>query len=383
MSMYWHFHRRAVRLAGVFALLLTHTAMAGVSQHDLSSAAQELRIRYKLPSISLALDTDEATLIKAVDGYADVEDRLIATPETQYSVASLAKPMTAIALLRLADLQRISLDERVNKYIADPAYANQFTVRELASHLTGIPHETPERQRLEFGAVRDLASPHDSLQVFRNSALLFEPGSDVYYSSNGYILLSAVLDSVTEEGFIEFLKSDVWPALTMNETELDTHSPKATREAKYYSEFESLESFSPAQTLRNRSFLFGAGGFRSTAADMAKMARATYDERYLSQGALKAMYSPTSLRNGEVNPEDYSVGWRVGSLKLGEMQLLTLQHAGLMDDGATAYLFVIPACQTALAMATNSVPPKFWELYRSVEQIAAAAIDTAKCRKGR
>mgnify|MGYP003864078489 CR=1 FL=1 len=92
--------------------------------------------------------------------------------------------MTAIALGKLLDAGKIKLDKDIHNYI--PNFPNQdkkLTIKQLASHTAGIPHNTPEREQREFKNTRDHLSPFEAIDVFSAHPLLFEPGVDFKYSS--------------------------------------------------------------------------------------------------------------------------------------------------------------------------------------------------------
>lgn len=95
------------------------------------------------------------------------------------------------------------------------------------------------------------------------------------------------------------------------------------------------------------------------------------------------MYAPTALRNGEPNEDDFSVGWQVGSIRLDSgTKWMTLEHAGLMEGAATAYLLVVPQCQQSIAFATNFVPKGFWGMHAVMARLLRLSIDEAQCQRG-
>ncbi|MEM6544743.1 MAG: hypothetical protein AAF680_07550, partial [Pseudomonadota bacterium] len=76
------------------------------------------------------------------------------------------------------------------------------------------------------------------------------------------------------------------------------------------------------------------------------------------------------------------LGWRVGSIQSeSTRQWLTLEHAGLMEGAATAYLLVVPECQQSLAFATNFVPSALWELFAEARSLLRLTLDESLCRK--
>ena len=74
----------------------------------------------------------------------------IANESTQYSLGSLPKPMTGLALTKLADSNKIYIDSLESQYVKDPSYTSSFKVKELASYIAGIPHDTPGHDNTEI-----------------------------------------------------------------------------------------------------------------------------------------------------------------------------------------------------------------------------------------
>jgi len=333
---------------------------------------QKLMDRYKLPSLSIAVSVDNLIIFSGAVGYANIELSKPADSETQYSVGSIAKPMTGIALARLVDAKKISLNTIVNELVPLQSSHRTITARQVASHTAGIPHETPEREKYEYDEVSDHISPTEVLDTFSGHALLFAPGTNFKYSSNGYILLSAVIETASKQNYVEYMKDSVWKQFQMNNTELDTSFAGQGKEATYYSGHDKEGNFILANTHRDRSFLFGGGGFISTPTDLVKFSRALYQPNYLSKKIVKELLTPVNLENGDRNPQNYGLGWRIGTaprLANYNGEVIVAHHGGVTDEAATAYLYVIPEKKAAIAFATNTLPEKYWELRPIVEKI--------------
>jgi len=367
-------------------LIIAALSINSASGADLNSSTlqkmEDLQSQYNLPSLSVAIGLGDEVVFAEAIGYADIGAAEEASAQTQYSVGSLAKPMTGIALAKLVDLGKVKLEDRVNTYVASPEYTKDFTVEELAAHIAGVPHDTPERDLAEFKNVKDHRSPLEAFYVFDKHPLLFEPGTEFQYSSNGYILLSALIEGVSEAGYVDFLERSLWSAFEMKETELDTSFAGKNTEATYYSKADSDGKHVVSTSHRDRSFLFGGGGFISTPSDLVKMSQATYDESYLSDDAKDLLATPITLRNGEVNSDKYSLGWRVGKVKVSresEQTWTALHHGGVTDYASNAYVLVIPECKASIAFATNFVPEKFWRMRGAMAKILLGYIDEKDC----
>ncbi|MBB6523824.1 serine hydrolase domain-containing protein [Pseudoteredinibacter isoporae] len=352
-------------------------------EHTMNMMTQVVK-DYHLPSFSVAIGIGDNVVFAEAVGYADIENNRFANIETQYSVGSLAKPMTGLALAKLVDSGKVHLDDKVSKYLSNPAYTNLFTVKELASHIAGVPHDTKERDVAEFDAPRNHESPFDAFHVFESHPLLFAPGTDYKYSSNGYILLSAVIQQSAGMSYVEYLKESLWSPFNMSHTEHDTSLAGKEHEASYYAERRNDGTYTRATAQRDRSFLFGGGGFLSTPSDLVKMAQASYDNNYLANTSRKALFEPAKLRSGEANPGKYSLGWRVGKIKLDEANKgswTALHHGGVTDKASTAYLLVIPECQASIAFASNYVPDKFWKIRGIAGRALKKYIPAGSCSK--
>jgi len=346
-------------------------------------AMQALRDNYKLPSLSLAVAVGDEIVFAEAIGYKELKSRRKASAATQYSIGSIAKPMTAIALARLVDLGRVDLDAPASDYVDTPAFTRQFTVRQLASHTAGVPHDTAEREVAEFASIQDHESPFDAFPVFSSHPLLFEPGTGFAYSSNGYILLSAIIERAAEMNYVDFLDSSVWSGLGMISTELDTSFAGKQHEATYYAAMSADNDHVQSESHRDRSFLFGGGGFISTPSDLVRLAQAIYRADFLSDKLNQEMHTPTRLTNGEENPERYSLGWRVGQIQFGndeEQKWAVLHHGGVTDNAATSFLLVVPECKASIAFATNYVPEKFWQMRPKMAEILKIYINPQACR---
>ena len=119
-----------------------------------------------------------------------------------YRLASVTKPITATAVLQLVEAGKVDLDAPIQRYV--PAFPEKqwpVTVRHLLSHQSGIRNWTDE----EFHNTRHFASIAESLAVFKDDPLLFEPGTRTQYTSLGYNLMGAVVEGVSGKPFLDYL----------------------------------------------------------------------------------------------------------------------------------------------------------------------------------
>ncbi len=315
---------------------------------------------YHLPSLSLAIRIQDKIVFAEAMGMANVSGEVPATVTTRYAVGSLAKPMTTAALMRLVQDRKLSLDDSIHQHVPDyPKENGGFTIRQLASHTAGIRHMTPGRWRKEWMQPQKHLHPHEALDFFMEEKLLFVPGTSFVYSSSGYVLLSDVIAKASGKPFIEAMQELVFDPLEMLHTEHDIEGAGAGQEASYYRGFEDGK-FVPAATRRDRSFLFGGGGYLSTPTDLVNMAQGMSNAEYLSPELRQQLFTPVKLQNGDNNPQNYALGWRIDTRTIPVVNgapVTGVHHGGIVSGAATAYLLFFPAYEASVALATNCVPP--------------------------
>src|SRR6267378_3950851 len=129
-------------------------------------------------------------------GYADLEERVPVWPTTKFRIGSISKPLTATALVQLVEAGKLDLDAPVQKYVPSfPEKGAVITTRMLAGHLAGIRHYQGD----EFNIQKHYANVLDGVKIFENDPLVSPPGTKFNYSSYGYNLLSAVVESAASE----------------------------------------------------------------------------------------------------------------------------------------------------------------------------------------
>jgi CubicO group peptidase (beta-lactamase class C family) len=311
---------------------------------------------YELPSLSLSIAIEGKVVFEHAVGFADIASKKPATSNTQYSVGSLAKSMTSVALGKLIDTGSMALDEDIHDYLPQyPALPHKLTIKQLASHTSGIGRPWKARNQREYVDIKDHKSPLESLGLFQDDELEFKPGESFTYTSSGYILLSAAIEKAANQNYIDYMQEFVWSPLNMNSTEHDT-SFAGKNEATYYESIDESGNYTPSTTQRDRSYLFGGGGFISTPSDLVKMAQAFYQPEFLSSGVKISILTPVKLINGEDNEQRYGLGWRmidIPTLRVKGKIPKLVHHGGVTDKAATAFLLLMPEYNAAIAYAIN------------------------------
>jgi serine beta-lactamase-like protein LACTB len=307
----------------------------------LASAIAEEMAQRGIPGLSVAIAEGGELRFAAGYGLADVENDVEAGADTVYRLASVSKPMTAVAALRLAQRGRLDLDLPAWSYCsAYPPKPWPVTTRQLLCHQGGVRSYRPGEQP----PVRHYPSLSEGLVLFKEDPLAFEPGTSVLYSTYGYSLLGCAVEGAAGRGFAEVLREEVFDPAGMTSTQLDDVRALIPRRASGYVRTESGELLNSA--LADTSYKVPGGGLCGTATDAARFGLALVSGKLLSRPALQQMLTPQKTRAGRVT------GFGLGITLTGGSAKREAWHTGGQERVSTV-LYTRPDAGIAIALLSN------------------------------
>ncbi len=304
---------RIAVLAAVLALSLLGSG-AGAQEGALTQAKQDAidkavaseMARSSIPGLSLAVAVGGEIRLATGYGLADLENFVPAKADTSYRLASLTKPITAVAVMQLVERGQLELDVPVQKYV--PAFPEKqwpITTRQLLDHQSGIRHHTDA----EWVNTHHYDSLTESLQAFKDSPLAHEPGTKTLYSSNGYTLAGCVLEAASDTSYAEFVRVNILEPARMDRTQVDDTAELVPNRARgYRRDGAGRARNSPLADTSNR---LAGGGLRGTAPDMARFAIAFLNGELVRKETVAWMLSRQKTRDGK--PTGYGLGWILAS----------------------------------------------------------------------
>jgi CubicO group peptidase (beta-lactamase class C family) len=262
------------------------------------------RLMPVVPGAQIAVAVNGRLIWSAGFGYADRERNVPVSEETMFRVGSIAKPITGDAFVLLVQQGKLDPDAPVQRYVPSfPTKPWPITPRELAGHLSGIRHYKDD----EFLSARHYRSVDAALSLFENDPLLFEPGTRFGYSTYGYTLLSAVLESAAGEEFPRLMQELVLDPLRLTHTALEFAGRTITPRAQPYDASERGFTLSPQV---DNSDKWAGGGIVSTADDLVAFGSAHLAPGRLTSASLELLF--TSMKTVDGKETAYGVGWDVG-----------------------------------------------------------------------
>jgi serine beta-lactamase-like protein LACTB len=297
--------------------------------------------RMGIPGLSAAIVSERQLRWSGAFGMADLENFVPAKKETVYRLASVTKPITATAVLQLVEAGKVDLDAPIQRYV--PAFPEKqwpVTVRHLLSHQAGIRNWTDE----EFHNTRRFATIAESLAVFKDDPLLFEPGARTEYTSLGYNLMGAAVEGVSGKPFLEYLHERVFAPAGMDSARGDDVLAIIPNRAAGYQMTAGGElRNSPMSDTSNRT---AGGGLVATAEDVARFAIAFQKGALLKPSTAQAAYGRQRTRDRKVT--GYGLGWIVGQAS-GRTEVY---HTGGQPRVSTV-LYMVPRSGLAVVLLCN------------------------------
>ena len=294
----------------------------------------------KTPGLTVGFIKDGFVWTKGY-GFADLENKVPAKPESAYRLASVSKSMTAVAVMQLVEKKKIDLDAEVQTYVSYfPKKQWPVTVRQVLGHIGGISHYKNAANELH---IKEHRNTREAIAIFQDFDLVAEPGTRYNYSSYGYNLLAAIVEAASGMSFGDYMKQNVWGPAGMADTRLDDPEDVIPNRVRGYRLLEGQVKNSEFVDISSR---FGGGGTRSTVPDLLKYATGLMEGRLLNNESMIAASTSMSTRDGRLT--NYAMGW--DTTPFAGRYMLT--HSGGQQE-TTTLLYVLPTRKLALAIALN------------------------------
>lgn len=294
----------------------------------------------RLPSIAAAVVRGGELVWETAIGAADVDDRLSATPDTQYRLGSITKTFTGAAIMQLRDEGRLDLEDALDRHVGGAAHAP--TLRRLLSHTSGLQRETQDDAWLHarFADVPELIDTLDRAER------VLPPGRRFHYSNLAFALLGIVVERVAGVPYAEYVEQRLLRPLGLTRTTFEPQRPAATGYlVQPYADGVWTEA--PVET----GAWIAAGQLWGTVRDLCRWAAflADPDESVLRRETVEEMRTVQSI-DDHVR---WTGGYGLGLMLRRDGDRILAGHGGSMP-GFIAGLYVSPGDRVGAATLTNS-----------------------------
>jgi CubicO group peptidase (beta-lactamase class C family) len=318
-----------------------------------------------VPSVSIAVVKDGKLAYVHAYGDARLQPRRPADPSMRYKIASNSKQITATAVLLLAEEGKLSLDDRVSRFMPSLTRAGDVTIRQLLSHTSGYQDYYPLDYVTPLMARETTAER--ILDLFARKPLDFEPGTKWQYSNTNYVIAGQIIEKVAGKPLFDFLRERVFDKLGMKSPIDVDRTPWSAADPAGYTRF-GLGPLRPVVP-EGSGWLYAAGELAMSAHDLALWDISLMEGSILKPESLRDLTTDVKLADGKRT--GYALGISVG----GTNGHRKWAHTG----GASGYLssnFTRPDERISVTVLTNGETPAHQLIARRIEEILLPAVPT-------
>src|SRR6201988_547858 len=256
--------------------------------------ANDVLARSGVPSASIAVVKDGKIVYLNAYGSARLEPKTPATSGMRYSIGSISKQFTAVALLLLQEQGKLSLDDKVAKFVPNLTRANEVTIRQLLSHTSGYQDYWPQDYVMPM--MLHPVTAEKILDTWGRKPLDFEPGTKWQYSNTNYVIAGVIVEKISGEPLLQFLQQKIFAPLNMKSV-ADTDKTKlGDTDPTGYMRY-ALGPPRPAPR-EGSGWLFAAGGLAMPAEDLARWDISIINQNLMRPESYREFETEVLLKNG-------------------------------------------------------------------------------------
>jgi CubicO group peptidase (beta-lactamase class C family) len=260
----------------------------------------------------------------------------------RYSIGSVSKQFTAVAVLMLVEEGKLSLDDKVARWLPDLTRADEVSIRQLLSMTSGYQDFWPQDYVMPM--MLEPATPERILETWARKPLDFEPGTKWQYSNTNYVIAGRIVEKVSGMPILRFMTERIFLPLGMSTAVSSDATPLGEVDPLGYMRC----ALAPARPAPRSApgWMFAAGELAMTPGDLAKWDLSVIEQSLLRPESYRAMLTEVRLANG--------IGTRYGlgvSLSMAEGRR-KISHGGEVS-GFTAHNEIYPDERAAVIVLAN------------------------------
>lgn len=320
------------------------------------------------PGAAIAVLKNGEVVFKKGYGITDFVSKAPVTSSTNFNICSLTKQFTAYGILKLANEKRLSLDDKIIKYLPDfnSKVAGTVTIRHLLTHCSGIVDhydyvDTKLFKEFWDKDVLNAVKPVDSVY--------FQAGSQYRYSNTAYCILSMIIEHVSGYSFPDYIHKSIFEPLKMNGSDVMKPGSNVSQRAFGY-QFEN-DSFKTADAKESLFFSTqGDGGIYTSIDDYLKWIMAIQNGKVLDAGLIREAQS-AQFEIDTAKNLSYGFGWFVAGT--GDKKII--YHTG-SNGGFRTIIVMVPSIKYSVVIFSNRAGIDLEDLVSKINIILKIDDDT-------
>ena len=289
------------------------------------------------PGVSVLVRKNNAVIFKLSKGLANKEKNLSINSNTGFRIGSISKPFTALAIMRLVEQKKLSLDDHVINYISElPVSWKDITIKDLLSHRVSISDDFFADSNLYLA---NLSTNQDVIKFISSNKIKIKAQAfdKAIYCNSCYVLLAEIIVKISGVSFSDYMNKNIFiPANMKNSYIVEKGVSLKDNDALNYAKTASFFGI--------KQYTTGAMAQVSSIDDLNNFIVALKEGKIISQKLLSLM---TKVHSDAGDDGTFGLGWIIG---WGEEPFYS--HSG-SQDGYQTELFFYPKHDLEIAILTN------------------------------
>jgi CubicO group peptidase (beta-lactamase class C family) len=331
-------------LIALAALLAARLPAVAETASEKADALLSGLIQTNDPGLAILVAQDGKILFEKGHGLAGLEHRVPITPQTIFRIGSITKQFTAAAILKLQEEGKLSVEDKLSKYIPGFPRGDEVTLRQLLTHTSGLGdylHDSNIQSRVTNATTTEVI-----IKEIEKHPYDLAPGTKWHYSNSGYVLLGYIVEKVSGQSYGDFLRENFFQPLGMTNAGVYHSHLGLSHEALGY--ILGTNGFMRALN-EDGSWTGGCGALYSTVDDLNRWNEGVFNGRVLDAASFKEAFTLVKEFESQTNSDSgYGFGWAVEH----DRGLQVIGHLGGLP-GFRSCLLRVPDEKFTVAVLSN------------------------------
>lgn len=282
-------------------------------------------------------------LLEKYKGFGRENRQMPINAETPLHLASISKPLTAVAILKLVEAKKISLDQKINTIFPKFPYP-EISIIHLLNHRSGLAKYEHYLEEFKIKPKKNYFTNQEILDIFikNKPELARETNTGFMYNNLNYAILALIIEKITNKTYPEAMQEMVFKPLKMKNTFVfeEKHIPTASQ--SFYQRGNQL------YPLDQYDLIYGDKNIYTTPRDLLNFSKAMFAKDFLSPELMDMVFTPYSNEKKGVN--NYGLGFR---LKIFDNAKKLTYHNGWWHGSNTVFIHLRESKTTIIALSNK------------------------------
>jgi CubicO group peptidase (beta-lactamase class C family) len=298
----------------LLAIIIPSSAQDNIRiyKNQIEKTVKRMKDSLNIPGIAIGIVVGDEIKYEDVFGYANLESKHPLEINSSWHICSISKQFSTVACLKLADENKLSLQDKISKYIDNlPEKFSDITIFNLLSQTSGIKDYLNEKD------LYGLPWERVKTEIFSDT-LNFSPGNSWSYSNTGFWIIAKIIEKVTNMDYNQYLAQNFFTNLKMTRTQRISGEKVIESRANGY--VLKFDGFYNSVMDIHKFYGQGDGDLMSTLNDLLNWNIALTEGNIISEESISKLWTPTKLNNGkalEISPNsgvNYGLGWFIKNI---------------------------------------------------------------------